>query len=91
LAEASFFPRAQPLTLGEVAALAGIALPSGAQHDAPITGAAPLDAAGPSDLAYMDNAKYVDDLAATRAGVCLVSRRFVPRVPDRAYHASCVP
>lgn len=81
MAEAVFFPRALPVTLREVAALAGATFPDGTGEEVAITGAAPLDAAGPSDLAYMDNAKYVDVLATTRAGVCLVSRRFAPRVP----------
>ncbi len=45
---------------------------------------APLETAGPTDIAYMDNAKYQDALAATRAGVILVSRRFAPRAPSGA-------
>lgn len=77
-----FFPRAAILTLGEVAALARIAAPEGADPDMRIEGVAPLESAGPSDIAYMDNAKYVGALAATRAGVCLVSKRFAARVPQ---------
>ncbi|CAA9340297.1 MAG: UDP-3-O-[3-hydroxymyristoyl] glucosamine N-acyltransferase [uncultured Microvirga sp.] len=82
MAGASFFPPAQSLTLGEIAAMAGVAVPDGAGPELPITGAAPLDSAGPADLAYMDNARYVADLETTRAGACLVSRRFAPRVPS---------
>jgi UDP-3-O-[3-hydroxymyristoyl] glucosamine N-acyltransferase len=82
MAEAIFFPRAQAIPLREIAGLAGAELPAGISEDVVITGAAPLEAAGPSDLAYMDNAKYVDVLTTTRAGACLVSRRFAGRVPN---------
>ena len=82
MAEPIFFPRAAPLSLAEVAGLAGTELPNGADGAALITDAAPLETAGPGDLAYMDNAKYADALGATRAGACLVSRRFAGRAPS---------
>jgi UDP-3-O-[3-hydroxymyristoyl] glucosamine N-acyltransferase len=81
MAEPTFFPRGPALTLRAIAELAGASLPDGGGGDREITGAAPLEAAGPSDLAYMDNAKYVDALAGSKAGACLVSRRFSNRVP----------
>ena len=76
-----FYPAPTPLQLGEAAALAGAGLPDGADPGQLITGAAPLEEAGPGDLAYMDNAKYAEALAQTRAGLCLVSRRFAAKVP----------
>lgn len=79
--EPVFFPLAAALTLAEVAAIAGAPIPEAADPDRRIAGVAPLDAAGPDDLAYMDNAKYADALAATRAGVCLVAKRFAAKVP----------
>ena len=45
-------------------------------------GAAALEGAQADQIAYMDNAKYADALAATRAGVCLVSAKFAPGVPE---------
>jgi UDP-3-O-[3-hydroxymyristoyl] glucosamine N-acyltransferase len=81
MADASFFPRAEPLALSEIAVLARAELRPGVDGAKLIHGAAPLEAAGPGDLAYMDNASYVDALAATRAGACLVARRFAERVP----------
>lgn len=77
-----FLSSPEPLSLGEVAALAGAALPDGAEAARPVAGAAPLEEAGPDDLAYMDNARYAGALASTRAGFCLVSRRFAARVPE---------
>ena len=81
MAEASFFPRAEPLSVADIAALARIDLPHGACGTATISGAAPLETAGPDDLVYMDNAKYAEVLGSTRAGACLVSKRFAGRVP----------
>src|SRR5215207_5966581 len=81
MAEASFFPRAEPLSVADIAALARIDLPHGACGTATISGAAPLETAGPDDLVYMENAKYAEVLGSTRAGACLVSKRFAGRVP----------
>ncbi|KQU21269.1 UDP-3-O-(3-hydroxymyristoyl)glucosamine N-acyltransferase [Methylobacterium sp. Leaf94] len=76
-----FFSATTTLSLGAIAEAAGVSLPQGANPDGVITGAAPLESATPADVAYMDNARYGDALAATRAGLCLVSPRFAPRVP----------
>jgi UDP-3-O-[3-hydroxymyristoyl] glucosamine N-acyltransferase len=80
MADPIFFPPEGGLTIGEVASLVSAPLPeTGA--DLPIRAVAPLEDAGPGDLAYMDNARYVAELAATRASVCLVSKRFAAQVP----------
>ena len=76
-----FFTARPGLSLGAIAEACGVPLPHGADPDAAVGGAAPLESAGRSDLAYMDNARYGDALASTRALVCLVSQRFVSRVP----------
>jgi UDP-3-O-[3-hydroxymyristoyl] glucosamine N-acyltransferase len=81
MAEPNFFPPAEPLSVAEVAALAGVALPEGADGAATVSSVAPLETAGPDDLVYMDHAKYADALASTEAGVCLVAKRFAGRVP----------
>ncbi|WP_082508108.1 UDP-3-O-(3-hydroxymyristoyl)glucosamine N-acyltransferase [Methylobacterium sp. Leaf113] len=77
-----FFSATSTLSLGAIAEAAGVSLPATADSNALITGAAPLESASPSDVAYMDNARYGDALAKTRAGLCLVSPRFAPRVPS---------
>jgi UDP-3-O-[3-hydroxymyristoyl] glucosamine N-acyltransferase len=81
MAEPQFFPAMTALDFGEVAAMAGVALPQGLDPSRRIAGVAALEMAGPDHLAYMDNAKYTEALAATKAGLCLVSPRFAPRVP----------
>lgn len=79
-----FFAPEAALSLGDVAAMAGVPLPEGAP-DLRLRAVASLEEAGPSDLAYMDNPRYVEALAATRAGACLVSRKFASAVPGGTY------
>jgi len=79
--EPNFFPQGPVLTLKEVADLAGVQVPEGADADRIVRGVAPIETAGPGDIAYMDNAAYAEALSQTRAGICLVSLRFAPRVP----------
>lgn len=80
MADHSFFASAGRLTLAEVAEIAGEPSPSDAP-DVVVTNVAPLQDAGPGDLSYMDNSRYTDALAATRAGICLVSKRYAALVP----------
>jgi UDP-3-O-[3-hydroxymyristoyl] glucosamine N-acyltransferase len=81
MAEPNFFPNDGPLTLGQVAELAGAPLPEGVDSGRPIQGVGPIESAGPGDLAYMDNPAYAEALSRTQAGICLVSPRFAPRAP----------
>jgi len=87
MSQTAFFPLPAPLTLDEVAALAGarIATPDegGAvvSEDFRISGVGTLDTAGPGDLTFCDAPKYAGKLAATRAGALLTSDRFVAQVP----------
>ncbi|MFL5325003.1 MAG: UDP-3-O-(3-hydroxymyristoyl)glucosamine N-acyltransferase [Microvirga sp.] len=69
------------LSLEEVAAIAGAALPEGADAGLMVRGAGALEGAREDQIAYMDNPKYAAALAATRAGVCLVSAKFAAGVP----------
>ncbi|WP_372424272.1 UDP-3-O-(3-hydroxymyristoyl)glucosamine N-acyltransferase [Salinarimonas chemoclinalis] len=87
--EPVFFPKAGALTLGEIADLAEAALPAGADPQAEIDEAVPLERAGPRSLAYMDNPSYAEALAATAAGVVLVSKRFAERVPAGSLGLVC--
>lgn len=77
-----FHPAPAPLTLGEVAALAGAAVPGEAAAVRTISGVASLEEAGPTDLTFMDGARNVPALRETRAGVCFVTERFASHVPE---------
>jgi UDP-3-O-[3-hydroxymyristoyl] glucosamine N-acyltransferase len=76
MTETSFHPRATALTVGEIVTMTGARPRPGAPLDRPIRSIAPLDQAGPADLTFLDNPKYSDLLAETRAGACLIARRF---------------
>src|SRR5262245_9566979 len=83
MADPVFFPRVATPTVAEIAALVQAPVPEQADAGRVIRGASPIEDAGPSDIAYMDNPRYVEALVATRAGACLVGRRFAPRVPSQ--------
>jgi UDP-3-O-[3-hydroxymyristoyl] glucosamine N-acyltransferase len=83
MTEPLFFKPARGLTVGEIAALTGAEPRNGAALDHAITNVAPLHLAGPNDLAFLDNVKYADQLAATRAGACLMKPRFAAQAPSR--------
>jgi UDP-3-O-[3-hydroxymyristoyl] glucosamine N-acyltransferase len=78
----SFFKEPAGLTVGEIAALTGARPREGARLDHTIRGIAALDRARASDLAFFETAKYLDQLATTRAAVCLTTERFAERVPQ---------
>jgi UDP-3-O-[3-hydroxymyristoyl] glucosamine N-acyltransferase len=80
MSEPQFQTRPQGLTVREIANLVGASAPR-IENNRPIHGIAALDEAGPTDLSFLDNPKYADQLAATRAGVCLVAERFATGMP----------
>ena len=81
MAQPTFFKQPPVLTLAEIAASTGASLVDPARADQRVRGLASLDEAGPAHLAFFDNLKYADELAATRAGACLVNPRFESSVP----------
>jgi UDP-3-O-[3-hydroxymyristoyl] glucosamine N-acyltransferase len=81
MAQPTFFEQPPPMTLAEIAALAGASLVEPGRAGQVVRGLASLDEAGPAHLTFFDNLKYADQLAATKAGACLVSPRFEPSVP----------
>jgi UDP-3-O-[3-hydroxymyristoyl] glucosamine N-acyltransferase len=81
MSEPQFQTRPQGLTAREIANLVGASAPR-IENNRPIQGIAALDEAGPTDVSFLDNPKYADQLAATRAGICLVAERFVAGTPS---------
>ena len=69
------------LTTAEIAALTRAKLRDGDPADRRISNVAPLDTAAAADISFIDSPKYAGELAATRAGACLVAPRFVASVP----------
>ena len=81
MAQPTFFEQPSSSTLADIAALTKAQLADPARAGQQVRGLASLDEAGPMHLTFFDNLKYADQLAATKAGACLVSPRFEARVP----------
>lgn len=81
MAEPVFFPEPTPLTVAEIAELTGAGLPSGSDTRKYIRGVAALAAAGPEDLTFFENRHYADELAKTKAGVCLCTANNIDEIP----------
>ena len=77
----TFFEQPPVSTLADIAALTGAYLVDASRGSQQVRGLASLDEAGPQHLTFFDNLKYADQLAATKAGACLVSARFEASVP----------
>jgi len=82
MSEPVFQRHARGLTVAEIAALTGAALPAGALVRA-ISNIAPLERAGPADLCVFDNARHADAAAHCYAGACLTSAALAPDLPPR--------
>jgi UDP-3-O-[3-hydroxymyristoyl] glucosamine N-acyltransferase len=81
MAQPTFFEQPPASTLAEIAALAKARLVDPSRGGQKVRGLASLDEAGPMHLTFFDNLKYADQLAATKAGACLVSERFEVNIP----------
>lgn len=75
-----FFEPLGPVSLGELANLAGATLPDGADPDRLIEAVAPLERAGSGDIAYFSDRRYIEVLGATQAGACFISQGYVDRL-----------
>lgn len=81
MAQPIFIEQPPASTLADIAALAKVHVVDASRASQPVRGLASLDEAGPMHLSFFDNLKYSAQLAATKAGACLVSERFEARVP----------
>ncbi|HEY2247162.1 MAG TPA: UDP-3-O-(3-hydroxymyristoyl)glucosamine N-acyltransferase [Bradyrhizobium sp.] len=81
MAQPTFFVKPPLKTLAEIAALAGAHLADPSRAGQTVRELASLDEAGPSHLTFFDNPRYADQLAATRAGACIIGKRFEANVP----------
>ena len=81
MAQPIFFEQPPSSTLADIATLTSAILVDASRGAQQIKGLASLDEAGPMHLVFFDNLKYADQLAATKAGACLVSKRFERSVP----------
>jgi UDP-3-O-[3-hydroxymyristoyl] glucosamine N-acyltransferase len=69
-----FFETAGPFSLRDIAEHTGSALPPNFDGAQQISGIRPLNTATVNDLAFLDNRRYADQLAVSKAGVCILSK-----------------
>jgi UDP-3-O-[3-hydroxymyristoyl] glucosamine N-acyltransferase len=81
---ADFFDRAGPFTLRQIAEHVGATLLDDSAAGRSIEDVRPLMSAGPSHLSFFDNRRYAEQLTATDAGACIVSKGDARRVPASA-------
>ncbi|MBL8834090.1 MAG: UDP-3-O-(3-hydroxymyristoyl)glucosamine N-acyltransferase [Rhodospirillales bacterium] len=81
MADRRFHRHSGALALGEIARIAEIELPAGADAGRSFDDVAGLDDAGPSNVTFLDNRKYLKALAATKAGACFIHPSLAGRVP----------
>lgn len=79
-ADPRFHPAGPPLTLAEVAAVAGGEL-RGGDPGRRLSGVGPLQSAGPDEVSFLDNRRYAGLLEGTRAGAVVLAAEFADRVP----------
>jgi UDP-3-O-[3-hydroxymyristoyl] glucosamine N-acyltransferase len=74
-----FFMRSGPFRAGELAEQLGGQCRGDEQRQ--VMDIKTLESAGPDDASFLSNRRYVGELAATRAGVCLVAPALADKVP----------
>ena len=79
-ADPRFHPAGPPLTLQDLATIAG----GEARGDATrrFSGVGPLQSAGPDEVSFLDNRKYAALLDSTRAGAVVLAADFASRLPE---------
>lgn len=76
-----FFEAQPPLALEELATVSGAIPSSGRAEERLFTAVASLEAATPETVAFLGDRRYLADLAASRAGACLVGAEHGSLVP----------
>ncbi len=82
MADPRFFENKGPISLGELARLAGAELGPNCEPSRLIHDVAPLDSAGPDSLSFLDNNKYIDTFRRSKAGACVVAAKLAGDAPS---------
>ena len=81
MADARFYTASGPLTLAQMAEIAGATIGGGGDPKRRFTDVAALETAGADDVSFLDNRKYVGTLAQSRAGACIIRPELADRAP----------
>jgi UDP-3-O-[3-hydroxymyristoyl] glucosamine N-acyltransferase len=82
MADARFYTASSPLTLSQIAEIAGAAIGGGGDPQKRFTDVGALETAGETDVSFLDNRKYIASLATSRAGACLLRPELAERAPQ---------
>ena len=82
MADPRFFVLAGPFALRELAGFADAEIAGERDPDQVFSDVAPLDQATARDVSFLHNKRYLDQLAASRAGVCIISPDYADRAPE---------
>jgi UDP-3-O-[3-hydroxymyristoyl] glucosamine N-acyltransferase len=83
MAQPTFLRQPPSLTLDEIATLTKAHLVDASRAGQRIRGLAALDRAGPMHLVHIDDKISPSQIAATRAGACLVGKSFAAELPHK--------
>ena len=83
-----FYRRAGPHQLAYIAKIAGVELPAGVNPSHQVTDVAPLARAGATDITFAVE-EFADTLAASSAGVCLVTSQLAARTQAKTIALIC--
>jgi UDP-3-O-[3-hydroxymyristoyl] glucosamine N-acyltransferase len=81
MADARFYTASGPLTLSQIAEIAGATIGGGGDPGKRFTDVAALETASGNDVSFLDNRKYIAALAASRAGACFLKPELADRAP----------
>lgn len=82
MADSRFFENKGPISIADLAEIAGATLSDGADSNLMIVDVSPLDVAGPGHISFLDNRKYVAAFEASKAAACIVSPTLADRAPE---------
>src|SRR5690242_924221 len=81
MADARFYTASGPLTLSQIAEIAGASIAEGGDGKRPFADVGALETAGADQVSFLDNRKYIGSLASSRAGACLLRPELADRAP----------
>src|SRR5689334_4664538 len=81
MADARFYTAGGPLTLSQIAEIAGASIAEGGDGSRQFTDVGALETAVAEHVSFLDNRKYVGSLTSSRAGACLLRPELADRAP----------
>jgi len=78
----NFFKNIEPLSLEEIAKIAGAKIHSCEDNNKKFVGVAPIDSASTEEVTFLSNRKYSSELMQSSAGACIMSTETLDKAPE---------